>query len=236
MANEAAAAPLEGGSRWEDLVDVYFSPAELYARRAGDNWLKPFLLLIVIGIVFYYLFLPLNSLIWEAAMLESAPPGADVERMRQGAAVMKYVGGIFVPINYFLLIAFTALVLKVASSVLEPAARWGEAFTIATYAFFVTVLQQILGTLIVFLKSRSAGLSMQDVSFGALRFVEQPDPVLRALLGRLDLFAVWTAALCAVGLIVVVRMPRAKAIITAAIAWLALALPSLASSAMFGRR
>src|SRR5207253_8129347 len=85
------------GSRWEDFVDVYLSPGDLFARRAQETWLKPFLLLALISTVLYYAFLPLNSLIWDAMMAANAPEGADLERMRKGAAFMKYLGGIFVP-------------------------------------------------------------------------------------------------------------------------------------------
>jgi len=229
------AAPANG-SRWEDLVDIFFSPSELFARRATDSWLKPFLLLIAISIVLYYVFLPINALVWEAAMIENAPAGADVERIRQSAQFMKYLGGVFVPVGYGFVILITALGLKFGSALFEPVARWREAFLIATYAMFVSIPQQILGSLLVFIKSRSGPVAMRDASFGALRFVEQPDAFLRAVLGRVDLFPIWSAILCAIGLVVIVRMPRAKAFAVAAIAWLLVAIPGLASAALFGQR
>jgi hypothetical protein len=236
MATDNVVAAAENGSRWEDLVDIFFAPVELFERRATDSWVKPFLLLTALSIVLYYVFMPINALVWEAAMLENAPANADPDKIRQSAQFMKYLGGIFVPIGYVFVIATTALGLKFVSALLEPAAKWGQAFTIATYAMFVAIPQQIIGTLLVFLKSRSGTVTMRDASFGALRFVDQPDAVLRAVLGRLDLFPIWSAALCAVGLIVIVRMPRGKAIATAAIAWLVVALPSLASAALFARK
>ncbi|HUP90520.1 MAG TPA: hypothetical protein VM100_14270, partial [Longimicrobiales bacterium] len=87
-----------------------------------------------------------------------------------------------------------------------------------------------------FMKTRSGELHMSDASFGVLRFVEKPDPIVRALLGRLDIFPIWTAILCAIGLVVVVRMPRNKAILTAAITWAAVALPGLASAALTSKK
>jgi hypothetical protein len=237
MTTDTAVEPTPAaGSRWEDLVDIFFSPSELYARRAHDSWLKPLLLLIAISIVLYYVFLPINALVWEAAMIENAPAGADVERMRQSAQFMKYLGGVFVPVGYGFIILVTALGLKFGSALLEPAAKWREAFLIATYSMFVAIPQQVLGALLVFIKSRSGAVEMRDASFGALRFVEQPDAFLSAVLGRLDLFPIWSAILCAIGLIVIVRMPRAKAFAVAAIAWLLIAIPALASAALFGQK
>jgi hypothetical protein len=236
MTNDTAVAGSETGSRWEDLVDVFFAPSDLFKRRATESWLKPFLLLTVLAIVLYYVFLPINALVWQAAMLENAPPGADTESIQKSAQFMKYLGGIFVPIGYAFVILFTALGLKFASSLLEPAAKWGESFTIATYSTFVVIPQQIIGALLVFLKSRSGAVELKDASFGALRFTEHPDAVTRAVLGRLDIFPIWSAVLCAIGLVVIVRMPRARAIATAAIGWLVVALPGLAMAALSGRK
>lgn len=235
MTTEVATEPAAKVSRWEDLVDVFFAPFDLFTRRANDSWMKPFLLLCGIGIVLYYVFLPMNSLVMQAAMLENAPAGSDPEKVRQGAAFMKYLGGVMLPFAYLFTIAVTAVGVKLVSSLLDPAARWREAFLIATFSMFVTIPQQILGALLVFLKTRSsATVAMKDVSFGVLRFMEKPDAVLTALLGRFDLFAIWSAVLVAVGLIAIVRMSPAKAVITAAIAWLFVTLPALASAALFG--
>ena len=68
---------------------------------------------------------------------------------------MKYLGGVFVPIGYGFMIAIMALGLKLASAVLEPGAKWRQAFLIATYAAYVGLIQQVLTTVSVYLKSRS---------------------------------------------------------------------------------
>lgn len=235
IADNAVVTPAKG-SRWEDFVDVYLAPVDLFVRRADETWLKPFLLLCAVGIVLYYAFLPLNAAMWEAAMIENAPDGADLDRMRQGAALMKYLGGIFVPFGYAFMIAVTAVGLKLVSSLLEPAADWRQSFLISTFAYFVMIPQQILGGLLVFMKTRSGELHMRDASFGVLRFIEKPDQIVRALLGRLDIFPIWTAILCSVGLAVVVRMPRNKAILTAAITWALVALPGLVSALLTSRK
>ncbi len=234
MINETATPAPAKTSRWEDLVDVFLAPKDLFERRAEESWGKPFLLLCLIGLVLFYVFLPVNSLIMEAAMIENAPPNADLEQIRKGAVFMKYIGGIFVPIGYAFMIAVSALGLKLFSSLFEPAARWGQAFTIATYALFVTILQSILGVVMVYFKSRSGPVHTTDASFGVLHFMDKPDKIMTSILGRLDIFPIWTAVLCAVGLMVIVRMPRGKAIAVAAITWLFVALPGLAIAVLTG--
>ena len=236
MTTETEVQKPASGSRWEDFVDAYLAPADLFARRAQESWATPFLLLCAVTIVLYYVFLPLNALVWEAGMIENAPAGADLEKMRQGAAFMKYLGGIFVPIGYIFITAITAVGLRLISAVVEPASGWRQSFMIATYSLFVAIPQQILGALMVYMRSRSGTVRLSDVSFGVLRFMEKPNPIVRAALGRVDLFPIWSAIICAVGLIVVVKMPRGRAILTAALTWLFIALPSLASAVLFGKK
>lgn len=221
-------------SRWEDFVDVYLAPADLFRARAQDSWVVPFVLLCVIATVLYYAFLPINGALIQAAMLENAPANADPERVAQGANMMKLFGGITIWIGSILMIAWSAVAIKLVSSLFEPAAKWGEAFMISTFSMFVAIPQQIVGTLLVFLKNRTGTVEMKDVSFGVLRFVDKPDAILRTLLGRFDLFPLWSAVLVAVALVVVVKMSRTKAILTSAIVWLAIALPGLAMAALTG--
>jgi hypothetical protein len=233
MTTDTVVADTEKHSRWEDLVDVFFAPGELFAYRANEGWGKPFLLLAAISVVLYYVFLPINGQIFELMMRQNAPANVTPEQMHKSAVFMSYLGGLFIIFGVAFTIAATAVVLKLVSSVLEPAAGWRQAFMIATYSMFVVIPQAILGALLIFLKTNSGGtLRINDVSFGVLRFMDQPDKVLTAVLSRFDLFPIWSAALCAIGLVVVVKMPRGKAIATAAIAWLAIALPALAGAAM----
>jgi hypothetical protein len=233
MTTDTAVVASEKRSRWEDLVDVFFAPGDLFEHRMSDGWGKPFLLLAVISIVLYYVFLPINGQLFEVMMRQNAPANVTPEQMHKSAVFMSYLGGVFIAFGLAFGIALSAVILKIVSAVLEPAAGWQQAFMIATYSMFVVIPQSIISALLVFVKTRSGGtLALNDVSFGVLRFMDQPDKVLTAVLGRFDLFPIWSAALCAVGLIVVVKMPRGKAIATAIIAWLAVALPALAGAAM----
>jgi hypothetical protein len=231
---ETPVAAPEQASRWEDFIDIIFSPGQLFERRAAEGWLKPFLILAAVSVVLYYVLLPVNGEIMEIAMRENAPPNANQAQLQQGANVMKYAMGIMAPIMYLVMIAGTALALKLVSSLFEPAASWRQSFVISTYAMYITIVQTLAVTVAVFIKNTMGGqLKSSDASFGLMRFIDVgKDPVMRALLGRTDLFAIWIAALLAVGLIHVVNMPRNKAILTAAIVWALIALPSLAMAAL----
>lgn len=234
--DNAVAAP-EQASRWEDFIDIIFSPGEVYERRADEGWLRPFLILSAVAVALYYVLLPVTGVVWEVAMQRNAPPEATVEQLQQSARVMRWAGGVLVPFGYLFMIAVAALSLKLVSSLMEPAASWRQSFLIPTLAMFITVPQSIISAIPVFIKTQSGErAALEDMSFGVLRFASADiDPVMRTLLGRLDVFAIWIAILIGVGLMHVVRMPKHKAFIAAAIVWALIALPGLASAALFGR-
>jgi hypothetical protein len=147
---------------------------------------------------------------------------------------MKYFFGIMAPIMYLVMVAGTALAIKFVSALFDGRTSWRQAFVITTFAHYITIVQSLVVGVAAFIKNAMGGqASGTDASFGLLRFIDVgKDPVMRALLGRTDIFAIWIAVLFAVGLIHVVGMPKGKAAITAAIVWALIALPSLAAAAL----
>jgi hypothetical protein len=228
MSEVAAAAPAKT-SRWEDLLDVFLEPHALFARRANETWWKPFGLLVAICVILYYAFISANGEIIRATMMQKGATGASAAQVEQGAAIAKWAGGIGMPFGLAFVMLFTAIGLKLGTWMFEPNASWRQAFTIAVYSMFVAIPQQILTAIAVMIRSRFGEVTMRDTSFGVMRFVD-PDSlnaVTTALLSRLDLFAIWSAVLCAIGLMVVVKMPRNRAFAAAAFAWLLISIPAL---------
>ena len=231
--NVVEAGP-EKASRWEDFIDVVFSPGQLFERRKGEPWVKPFLILAAVGVALYYVMLPVTGPMIEASMVENAPPTATPAQVQQSASVMKFFFGIMAPVMYLFMVVGTGVAIKLVSALFDGKPSWRESFVITTFAHYVTVVQSLVVGVAIFLKNMMGGEpASSDASFGLLRFVDVGrDPVLRALLGRTDLFAIWIAVLFAVGLMHVAGMPKGKAAITAGIVWALIALPSLAMAAL----
>ncbi|HEX9109147.1 MAG TPA: hypothetical protein VF832_17995, partial [Longimicrobiales bacterium] len=55
-------------SFWEDIVDLFVSPAEVYRRHEKDSFVVPWLLVSVIGAVLYYAFISANRAMATAVM------------------------------------------------------------------------------------------------------------------------------------------------------------------------
>jgi len=73
---EVEPAPAKA-SLWEDFVDIFYAPSSVFARRSDGKFGLPLLLLIVIGVVLF--FLTKNAM----------QPIMDAEFARQTAAAMR---------------------------------------------------------------------------------------------------------------------------------------------------
>lgn len=224
--------PPAAASRWEDYIDVFFSPVELFERRRNDRVAPPFWTLIGLGLLFYFLLLPATQIMIRArATTEEA--AAAMERM---GTLMAVFGGIGVPIMYAVMVAAAAFLLWLGGRVADIRTDFNRMMLIATYAGFVMLLSQILASVVVIVMGDASFDAMRSMSFGPLRFVGSADmnPFLTALLGRFELFAIWQALLWAIGIRVLYGVSYARAGAVAAVTWFLFLVPTLIGAVMAG--
>jgi hypothetical protein len=229
LTTQDQAAP-QPASRWEDYIDVFFSPFELFRRRAHDKVAPPLLTLLALGIIFYLVMIPANRIVVRA----SVPPESQAEMSEGMLNTMTYLGVIGVPIMYALMILIAAALLWIGARMADIRADFSRTMLIATYAAFVLLLSQLLASVLVIV-SGAAGFDMvRSMSFGPLRFIgsSEMDRMLVAVLQRLDLFAIWQAALWAIGLSVIYRVSMARAAAIAGVVWLLFAVPGIVMAAL----
>jgi hypothetical protein len=222
----------EEASRWEDYVDVFFSPVELFHRRAADRIMPPLVTLLLLAIAIYFLMLPANSMVMRASVGDNPDAAVMVDRFGR---LFQVLGSIFVPITYIIVLALAAAVLLLVSRLAGIRAEFSRMMLVATYAGFVYLLAQIAGGLAVMLHGEAGLDVVRHLSFGPLRFVGSTElsPVTTALLRRFELFTLWQAALWGLGVAVVYRVSRARGMAVAAVAWALITVPAVLL-AMFG--
>lgn len=220
-------------SLWEDLVDVYVAPFDLFARRRDGRYLGALVVLtLVAGFLFYgamQTLAPAFEAEFERGMRDVAggggpqPSAAQIEQMRSMGGVFAVIGTLIsAPIAAFVMGA----VIWLLGMVLGSNLTYRVGVTIATFSAFPMLLSFLAMMLQGMLMSPG---SLSAVSVGPARFFD-PDgtpALLMALLTRLDLFVVWGAALTAIGLHVAGRLPWARATVGAAAVWLIASLPNL---------
>jgi hypothetical protein len=218
----------------EDFVDIFFSPREVFARRANSGFV---LVMIIVTLLLGGLFLvnrgTMESIMdaeFARGMAEAmkANPSMTQEQMDAGKKFAGYTMSIgafvFIPIVMLL----TGLGAWLTTRLLGAKISYAAATMIATYAYLPRVLESLGISLQGMLLDTSAMRGRFQLSLGVGRFLDpEMSPGLLGLVGRLDVFTLWVTVLIAVGIAVVAKLPREKAIAAGALVWVWGALPSL---------
>lgn len=226
---EAQETP-EKASRWEDYVDVFFSPAELFRRRGDDRIAPPLLTLLALATLSYYALLPAQGIIMRSAMAASPTPAQMPESMLR---IMTIVGGVMTPITYCIMIVIAAFLMWALARLVDAQPTFREMMIVATYAAFIYLLGTILRMVLVIVHGEPIDM-FRDLSFGPMRFVDHetlPD-WMPGLLGRFDIFVIWQVVVWAIGFQVITGVSRAKAALVAGGVWLLFALPGMLGGGM----
>jgi hypothetical protein len=234
MTNPAAVstpAPTQKpASFWEDLVDIFFQPIDVFRRRENASFWPPLITVAVLSAVF------------AVANTNVLQPIIDAEISRQMAQVMKtnprftpqmaesgrafaekiqsvvrYGAVVTVPIFLFLYALWAWLTGKLFGS----KQTFGAAMMVISYSFIPRVLESVVFAVEGLLMEPSTLNAMSRIQLNPARFYD-PDtanPLTLAILSRLDLFAIWFWILVGVGLYVTGKVSRGKAVAFSITMW-----------------
>jgi hypothetical protein len=232
--------PAQKAARWEDFVDIFFSPGELFRRRANESWLIPLLFGCALAMIFYFAFPSVQRAFAEAQiaqMIEKRPEMAARMQGRNGYGTTQHViGGIVTPIGITIFVLLSAFFTWLAAKITSVDLTWRKALMINAWVMIVGVLSQLAINVVALLKvNRGEALHpWTDRSLGVVRFMdaENTNGAVLAMLSRIDPFAIWALVLMAIALGAAANAPKSRAWATAAIVWILSALPFLIPAAM----
>ncbi|HEU6452436.1 MAG TPA: Yip1 family protein [Gemmatimonadaceae bacterium] len=228
------AAPPKGSSLFEDIIEVFVSPAKVFARRKGRGfWLALLIYTVIIAVLAIGtkpLMQPVYDAVWQqsSAQIAKQNPQITPEQLEKARSIQDkfaVVGAIiFTPI----MVLATGFLLWIVGKLFDADEPLGDAMMVSTFSFFPKILAIVVGALIALYASPATITSPFSVSVGPGYFINaMQHPILNALVGRLDLFTIWVTVLLAIGLHVVGKIPIGKAAIAAVIVWVLGALPGL---------
>jgi hypothetical protein len=228
------AAVTKSPSLFEDIVEIFVSPSQVFARRKGRGfWLALLIYTVIIAALAIGtrpLMQPVYDAVWEqsSAQIAKQNPQITPEQLAKGRAIQDkfaVVGSIIVtPI----MVLLTGFVLWIVGKLFDAEEPLGDAVMVSTFSFFPKILAVVVGALLAMLADPAKITSPFSVTVGPGYFINATQhPILDALVGRLDLFTIWVTVLLAIGLHVVGKIPIGKAAIAAVIVWILGALPGL---------
>ncbi len=230
MTTPAAAPASDRSSLFEDFIDIIFSPAKVYARRATSGFWVPLLIISVLtGALFFGNYGTMESMLRGeserrvAKMIEANPSEAAQIQERMTSArgieeVMSKVVGFIIMVP---LVMIVALVVLLVGKLFDAALTFRAAAVITTWAYVPKVIEQLGIALQGILLDTSALRGRYQLTLGAGRMLD-PDttaPWLVSFLGRVDLFTIWVTVLIGIGISVIGKVPRARAMMAAALIW-----------------
>ena len=231
MTTDVASKPV---SFWEDLVDIFVAPAQVFARRAGKGFA---LALLVVTVVMGGLFIgtkpllrPVMDVVWsqQEAALRRSRPELTADQLAGARATQEKLAPIVTFIVIPITILLVGLILWLVGKLFDGREGLGDACMIATYAYFPKILAMVATAVMASLMDPARIISQYSPTLGLGFFLGTgSSPVLGALLGRVDVFTIWVTVLIGVGLHVVGRVAKSQAAIAAVLVWIIGALPGI---------
>jgi hypothetical protein len=234
---QSAAAPLKAqpSSFWEDVIDIFFQPAQVFRRRENRSVWPPVLFVsISIGIIFLATFNTLQP-IFDAeftratAKALASNPGLTQERLDQGRKMAepftKYGVGVVILATMFVLGVTSWIVGKLIGS----KQSFHAALVVAAWSYIPRVLGAVIGGVQGLLMDPSKLTGQLALSLGPARFLDpdKANPLLLQLYGRFDLITLWITVLLAIGFYVTGRVPKSRAVVFGILIWIVGGLPAL---------
>lgn len=229
----ASPAPAEEkASVWEDFLDIFYEPAQVFARRMDGKFGLALLVLVVLSAVLTYAMMqslePAFSGEMDLQMSKAAAENPNItpeqmEGMRGFGSIMMMV---YAVIGVPIMVMLTGLVLWLVGKMFDSVQTLGQAIMVATYANFPRLLGSLLMTLQGFVMDPADMNRVYDVTLSAARFApDGTSELVLALLSRIDVFTIWATILLGIGLHVTGKVPKTNAMIAAFIVFIIGSLP-----------
>jgi len=194
------------------LSGVFFEPGKAFADIAArPRWFLP-VLLIILGIIGFNVAYG-SHVGWHSFVMDQMDnpkaaqrmEGLTAEQRQQSIAMQEkimpfvyYIGPVLMPLAFLISSGLVMGVLTMMSS----GVRFKQVFAISCYAGLVGILANILGIVVMFLKSPDQFNFMNPLAFNPAAFMDPKasSRFLYTLAMGLDLFKIWGVVLTAVGL------------------------------------
>jgi hypothetical protein len=236
---EASAPAPEKAGVFEDFIDIFFSPAKVFARRATASPMVPFLVVAALCIGLFIANRNVYAAIMDAEMtrsFESAMkqnPQITADQM----AAMKAAGGKFATVGAFFIMPVSLLVLGLVTwlvgKILGGTISYGTALLVASFSWMPRVVEAVLASVQGMMLDTSRMTSRTELQLGIGRLLDPAttSPALLQLSSRVDLFTLWVTVLLALGLVHAGKVPKGKSLLAGILVFLIGSIPVIWAAA-----
>lgn len=229
-------------SLWEDFVDIFYAPSDVFARRREGKFGYALLFLTLAGVALHFLSRNAMQPVMDAEFafrsgeMMRQNPQMTSEQLAAGRGFFETFAPIIFAVLFPVSIIATGFVLWAAGKLFDAKEPLVAALMISTYSQVPRLVQFLTAASQGLFMDPSSITSAHSVSLSLARFMDPvaSSPVLLVLASRVDVFTIWVTVLLAIGLHVVGKIPKQSAAIAAAITWLAGGLPAILAALRAG--
>ena len=214
-----SAAPVKS-STWEDVLDIFYAPRQVFERRRDGKYLIALLALCLLSVAVYYLSLQMNEALQDVEMTRTfRERNFTPDQMAQAkAGAAKFAGLLvyFLPIFVAIGSWISGVIIMVLGNMMGGKFNFAQGTTIAVLAAMPELLGRVLvGVQGLFIDTSTAA-HRYSFSFNASRFLPGGTNNWLLKLGALvDPFVIWGIILIGVGAFIIGKMEKEKAAVLA---------------------
>jgi hypothetical protein len=220
---------------WEDILEIFYAPSRVFARREGRGFGMPWLIYIVLLAVLFFATRSALQPVYEAEASRqimaavAKNPQINQDMIQQQMELGKKFTGVAIILFGAIGPLLVGLLLWLVGKAVGAAEVLATAMMVAVMSQFPRLLGFVAGAIQAVFIAPEDIRGQTSISLGPARFLD-PDTasaLTTGLLVRLDVFTIWATVLLAIGLKVTGKIDMTRAAIVAAIIWLLGALPVL---------
>jgi len=228
------AKPENDGGFFASVLDIFVDPNKVFGRiDRGLKWWKPFVLIAVIMLIITWLNIPVQKHI--VSLNERGINEEQLEMALENVDRFSIVGVILAPIGVLVVYLVVAFIVNLGANLLSGVSDYRKSLSLVSFAGLISVVEQILMTLINRLRGVENISSTQEarepISLAALF----PDlgGFWEVFLESLSVFSIWYYIILGLGISAIFRVDIKKSFIPVVILWI-ISLGFLYLSKMFG--
>jgi hypothetical protein len=219
--------PAAASALWEDFIDIFYTPASVFARRATSGFGWPMLVVtLLVGVIFLAdrgVIAPAFDADFARGMAVAAKknPQMTPDQMEMGRKFTEKFLPIIVFVGTPIAIFFIGLMVWLVGKLVGAKQSFAASLMVASYSYIPKILATIAMGIIALVSSPETLNGMTRLTLGVGHFLD-PDtasPALVAFMARIDVFTIWVTVLLAIGLSVTGKIPRSRAAVAGVIVW-----------------
>ena len=223
---ETPAPAPKTASVWEDFIDIFYAPSQVFERRRiGQFGLALVVLIVVTGVLlaaFWNALRPMFEATVDMTLRAAAAKGQAMpeEAMAKARSFGTTMFAISTVVGVPLAVLGAAFLTWLMGKLLDAKVNFAQAMTIVTYAN----IPRMLGWVVIGVQGLIGDTDKPFFAYlaGPTRFLDPATTSMGmyGLLARFDLFTIWATVLIGIGVAVMARVPRARGFMVAAAVWL----------------